>query len=1425
MSIRALLVSACSMFAVLAIFAGFERATAQQAANPENVHPRRVKVLFLGDTGHHQPIERARDAYSHLGRHGIDLTYTQDLSDLNPDTLGRYDVLLLYANWTSIKPEQEKALIDFVEGGKGLATIHCGSYCFLNSPKITAMIGGRFKSHSTGTFKETIAKPDSVIEQGLNPIESWDETYVHEMHNEKDREVLSYRVEGDKREPYTWTRTQGKGRVFYTAWGHDQRTWTNPDFDALLERGIRWSAGDWALAPQPKLKPFTYVEAKVPSYVVGARWGTAGEPLTTMQEPVSPEESMKHMVVAPGFNVKLVTSEPNVKKPICMAFDERGRMWIAETFDYPNNMQPTGEGHDQITICQDTNGDGVADKFTVFADKLSIPTSITFANGGIIVAQAPDMLFLKDTTGSGKADVRKVLYHGWGTRDTHAGPSNLRYGFDNWIYGTVGYSGFNGTVNGEHVQFGQGVFRMKADGSKLEFLGSTTNNTWGLGFTEDGQVIGSTANGNPAWYLHIPNRYFEGVSGWPATRLETIADSYHFFPVTDKVRQVDWFGGYTAGAGSALYTARSFPKSYWNRVAFVSEPTGHLIGQFVYERKGSDFTAQDDFNLLASDDEWTAPIAAEVGPDGSVWFIDWYNYIIQHNPIPRGWQNGKGGAYETPLRDKRHGRIYRLTWAAGKPSKTFDLAGASNEKLVEALKSDNMLWRMHAQRLLVEHGDKSVIPALAKLVDDQSTDELGINPTAIHALWAIQGIIGGGETGSAAKSALKNPSAGVRKAAVDTLPRSSDSVAAILSAKLLDDSDPQVRKSTLLALSEMPASNEAGAAVYAAVKKPENAKDRWIPDAEAVAAAHHDVGFLQAVFAAHPRKDDQKSVAMAEVAVNLLPNPSFDEIDAKAAKPAPLAWRKRTYTGQAEIGADQPGHTGANCLMISSDAGADASANVAVRVEPNTQYRLSGWIKTKTLEPLTGKGAQLNVDQFQEPRVATRTIKGNSDWQQVEVEFNSGTYKSLTIDCLFGGWGTVKGVAWFDDVQLSKVSTAGLAAGESRTIGVVVNQYARRAPSDSIMATLEAVSKADAGLATVVLDALSRNWPAGKSPRLSEADVKQMSTLMTALPSRAQDALLALIVRWDKREMFAAQAAGVISTLQKSLSDQSLDSTARVDAARHLISIDDSSSTAEMVLKQIVPTEPPDVQIGLLDAVGQSRDGGLGQALVGHYDQLAPAAQRELLNLMIRRNQWTGALLDGIKSGKVNNRDLLPQQWSTLAANLDEQISGRAQELRNATGRAPTADRKAIVDKFIGVADKPGDAAKGKLLFEANCVICHAIEGTGGKVGPDLTGIGAKPRPELLHKLLDPNSSVEGTYRQWIVRTKDGDVIAGRIYAENKTSIELYDATAKLHEVQRTDIDRLVGTSKTLMPEGFEQLGEEKLADLLTFLGTSKVKR
>ena len=127
------------------------------------------------------------------------------------------------------------------------------------------------------------------------------------------------------------------------------------------------------------------------------------------------------------------------------------------------------------------------------------------------------------------------------------------------MWGIVGYSAFRGNVGGEPIRFGQGLYRFKPDGSKLEFLRSTGNNSWGVGFSEEGLVFGSTANGCPSVYLPIPNRYYEAVRGWSAVKLESIAASNSFYPVTERVRQVDYHGGFTAAAGHALYTARTYP--------------------------------------------------------------------------------------------------------------------------------------------------------------------------------------------------------------------------------------------------------------------------------------------------------------------------------------------------------------------------------------------------------------------------------------------------------------------------------------------------------------------------------------------------------------------------------------------------------------------------------------------------------------------------------------------------------------------------------------------------------------------------------------------------------------------------------------------------------------------------------------------------
>ena len=543
-------------------------------------------------------------------------------------------------------------------------------------------MGAQFKRHGTGEMTTESSGIDHPITSGYESFTSWDETYVHHLHNEKDRTVLEYRrggpqTEGNQREPWTWVRTHGRGRVFYTAWGHDERTWNQGGFQDLVRRGIRWACGSDEVTgdddvltsnrktahvgrfPVPKMTPkrtdvapceYIDVGAEIPNYTPSNKWGVQGAPLNMMQKPLPAAESMKHMVVPEGFRVELFASEPDLGgKPICMTWDERGRLWLAETYDYPNELQPPGKGRDRIRICEDTDGDGRADRFTVFAEELSIPTSIAFSRGGVIVQNGVETLYLKDIDGDDKADERSVLFSNWTLGDTHGGVSNFQYGLDNWIWAMQGYNN-SSPVRGEGAKPGEplptfrmGFFRFRPDGSELEFIRSTNNNTWGLGISEEGLVFGSTANHNPSVFMPIANRYYERVRGWATSlTLPPIADTHLFQPITDKVRQVDHHGGYTAGAGHALYTARSYPQEYWNRVAFVNGPTGKLVGSFVLSSDGAGFRSTSPFNLLASDDEWTAPIMSEVGPDGNVWVLDWYNFIVQHNPTPQGFERGKG---------------------------------------------------------------------------------------------------------------------------------------------------------------------------------------------------------------------------------------------------------------------------------------------------------------------------------------------------------------------------------------------------------------------------------------------------------------------------------------------------------------------------------------------------------------------------------------------------------------------------------------------------------------------------------------------------------------------------------------------------------------------------------------------------------------
>ena len=1218
-----------------------------------------LSVLFLGDRGHHRPADRAAQLAPVMFDRGIIVTYTENLSDFNPTTLAKYDALLVYANIDAIDPAQEKALLDYVAGGGGFVPMHCASYCFRNSPAYVELVGAQFKSHGTGEFDTKTVDTNHPITLGLEPFRTWDETYVHSRHNERDRHVLQTRQEGDREEPWTWVRTHGKGRVFYTAYGHDGRTFGNPAFHDLIERGIRWAAAKGEVVDHhPRAaagsKPLAYDNpgSPIPMYLPGKKWGAQGAPITKMQHPLEPQESVKHMVLPRGFEPKLFAAEPQIAKPLCMAWDHRGRLWIAESTDYPNNLKRVGEGDDRIKICEDTDGDGRADKFTVFADKLSIPTSIAFANGGIIVHDAPDTLFLKDTDGDDKADVRKVLFTGWGTRDTHAGPSNLHWGFDNWLWGIVGYSGFNGRVGGELLRFSQGFYRFKPDGFKLEFLRSTNNNSWGVSFTEEGLLFGSTANGCPSVYLAVPNRYYESVRGASPSVLTNIASSNRFYPITENVRQVDWHGGFTAAAGHAIYTARAYPKHYWNRTAFVNEPTGHLTATFLLEPKGADFGSDNSWNLVASDDEWTSPIMAEVGPDGHVWMIDWYNFIVQHNPTPEGFKTGKGAAYVTPLRDKTHGRIYRIVYTGAQPSKSMALDPQDGKQLVAALKSDNLFWRMHAQRLLVERRKTDVVPDLVQLASDQSVDAIGLNAAAIHALRTLEGL-GAFEGANAVAqavlaSALVHPSAGVRRNALQVVPRTGSFAAKAVSR--LDDRDPQVRLAAYLTLAEMPALKETAAALALNVMSGRIGRDRWLTDAATAAAAANSAEFLEAIAGDPPQR------------------PLPDEA-------VPIIER-------------------------------------------------------------------------------------------------------------------------------------------------VAEHFARGGPVDTVGKLIVALGSAtDSKLTDAIVAGLVRGWPKNRPARLSDSEEKAMLTCLPKLSTASRGALVSLATKWGNKAL-EQYTGGIARSLLATIRDEKLSDQGRILAARQLVEFRKADpSSARDLLAMITPRTSPTLASGLVSAVAQSDAKLVGQALVDALPALTPSVRSDAVRALIGREDWAATFMTAVEGGKIQLAELSLDQKQALAAHPNKAIAAKAKELLARGGGLPDADRQKVIEQLTPIALKSGNAARGKLVFTQQCAKCHSHSGEGGKVGPDLTGMAAHPKSELLIHILDPSRSVEGNFVSYAVATTDGRTFNGLLASETKTTVELIDTEGKTHKLLREDIDELVASRKSLMPDGFEkQVPPESIADLLEFL-------
>ncbi len=515
-------------------------------------------------------------------------------------------------------------------------------------------------------------------------------------------------------------------RAFVSIPGHLYENFNRVNYRAILLRGIAWAAG----------RANADVLCRPEELGDALRYPADG--------PIHPSKAAAKIEVHPEFNLSLVAAEPLANKVMNIDWDERGRLWVAETPEYPNgrrtpNVEPwkdsgylrgartEREPEDRISILTDSDGDGVMDRKQVFADKLELVTSFVFHRNGVIAACAPDIWFLEDTNGDGVADRRVKLYTGLGIRDTHAVINNLRWGLDGWIYATHGYSAGevkSGDGSRTFGNGGSGVVRFRPDGSAFEQYSSRNGNTWGLETTWDGQIFWTQpTSGTVFFHSLLPESVLAkgkvaGTTSWKGMIVNQRTYPLMTWPEQAYV-QIDQVGRFTAAAGCAIYEGGAWPER-WNYSYFTGEPTLNIVHHQFVRRDGVSYDVsrepgREETEFMRSSDLWFRPIETRIGPDGALYVVDFYNQAVIHNDT-RGPVHGPANAAVRPDRDHYFSRIWRVQHKEARRLAVPTLAKGDLAGLVRTIEtSPNAHVRKTAWRLVMENHGEAGAKALASL--------------------------------------------------------------------------------------------------------------------------------------------------------------------------------------------------------------------------------------------------------------------------------------------------------------------------------------------------------------------------------------------------------------------------------------------------------------------------------------------------------------------------------------------------------------------------------------------------------------------------------------------------------------------------------------------------------------------------------------
>jgi len=432
--------------------------------------------------------------------------------------------------------------------------------------------------------------------------------------------------------------------------------------------------------------------------------------------PLSPQEALAKMVVPDGFRVELVAYEPDLVNPVAMAFDDRGRIFVTESFEYPR--REAGPGRDRIKVLEDTNGDGRFDSVKIFAEGLNIPSGIAVGHGGVWVANAPDILFLEDTNGDDRADKQTVVVTGFGRDDTHELPNALTWGPDGYLYGLNGV--FNRSVvkqNDQVFDFTCAMFRIDPVTHRFELFCEGTSNPWGIAFDHEGEAFISACVIDHLWHLTESGYYHRQGGPYPP----------HTWKIDSIVKHKHQMAAY---CGIEFFDSPAYPEEYRSKF-YMGNIHGGCINVDSVSRKGSTYQGAGHPDFLTANDVWFMPVAQKVGPDGCLYVLDWYDryHCYQDaNADPKGIDRG-------------HGRLYRIVYQQRPEIEHQDLASLNDTQLVELLGHANIYYRQRAAVILQQRlrsdrqaGNRSVFEAmLGRLISSPSSASMHLLTTVLSA--------------------------------------------------------------------------------------------------------------------------------------------------------------------------------------------------------------------------------------------------------------------------------------------------------------------------------------------------------------------------------------------------------------------------------------------------------------------------------------------------------------------------------------------------------------------------------------------------------------------------------------------------------------------------------------------------------------------